>query len=289
MPRYDYHLLDVFTDRAFGGNPLAVFPDAEGIDEALMQQLANELNLSETTFVLPPPDDTADFHVRIFTPAMELPMAGHPTVGTANALVRLGRIAAPGNVRFLEGVGVIPVSLSAEGTATMAQPMPTFGAVLEDRARVASLLSLNEDDLLDGYPVQIVSTGVPYIYIPLAGLEAAGRAKLRADVWAEHFAGQHIFTLTPETESADATVHTRMFAPAMGIAEDPATGAASGPLGAYLVQYGLADEGLIVNEQGIEMGRPSRIDITIERDGEAYTRVAVGGRSVYVGGGWFEL
>lgn len=288
-----YHLVDVFTEQQFGGNQLAVFPDAAGIDAALMQQIARELNLSETTFVMPPGDDAADFRVRIFTPAKEMPMAGHPTVGTAYVLQQISMIEATGVVRFEEGVGIIEVALHADGLITMRQPLPTFGPVRDDRADIAAMLALDVSDLDDRYPVQVVSTGVPFTYVPLRSLAALRRARLRLDVWERVLKGHEgdsVYVFTTETQNPDAAVQSRMFAPPIDIPEDPATGAACGPLGAYLVQYGIAAAGAtIINDQGIEMGRPSRIFIDIERDGDTFTRVSISGKCVYVGRGALTL
>jgi len=296
MHELHYHLVDVFTDQQFGGNPLAVFADGRGVSDALMQTIAKELNLSETTFVLPPEDAANDRRVRIFTPGRELPMAGHPTVGTAYVLAREGRASAQdgeATFRFEEGVGLIPVTLAMRGGQPdmiwMKQPAPTFGRVFDDRATIASMLSLAEADLDARYPVQVVSSGVPFLYVPLVSLDAARRSRMRVDL-ADAVLTPHglteVFIFTQEVEHAGSTVHSRMFAPGLGITEDPATGGASGPLGCYLVQYGIAAAGqAIISEQGIEMGRTSFLHIRIERDGEVYTHVAVGGQCVYVGRG----
>ena len=291
MPAYPYHLVDVFTQQPFGGNQLAIFVLEDGnLTDTTMQAIASELNLSETTFVLPPTDGTSDHHVRIFTPAIELPMAGHPTVGTAFVLARLGLVTSPGNVTFQEGVGPIPVALSGTGddiVATMTQPRPTFGKVWEDRTAIAELVSLTEADLLPEMPVQVVSTGVPFLYIPLRSLNAIRRATLRMDLWQSEFVGYipQMYLFTTETEDPAATTHARMFAPGMGIAEDPATGAACGPLGAYLVRYGLAAPGVYLNEQGYEMGRSSQVYIRAETNGDDITVIQVGGHCVYMGRG----
>jgi len=291
MAQYEYHLVDVFTTQRFGGNPLAVFPDAQGIDPETMQTIAKEFNLSETTFVLPPEDPTCDYHVRIFTPGREVPMAGHPTVGTAFTLHYLGIIDDVKPITFQEGVGPIPVDLALDGsnqlTATMSQPMPEFGQIYENRAEIAEMLSISEDDLLADYPLQVVSTGVPFLYVPVKSLDAMQRISLRYDLWQKLLQAdmRDIYMVTPETEQATSSAHSRMFAPTMNIPEDPATGAACGPLGAYLVKYGLVPAGEFVNEQGFEMGRPSLINIGIDYYDEQFSGVRVGGNSAYVGRG----
>ncbi len=293
-----YHLVDVFAEAAFGGNPLAVFPDAAGVPAPLMQRIANELNLSETAFVLPADGPGADFRVRIFTPAVEMPMAGHPTVGTAHVLARLGRITpAQTRVVFQEGVGPVPVAVAFEGgqpdLVTMDQPVPRFGAPWADRAALADLLSLDLADLVPELPAEPGSAGVPFLFVPLKGLDAVRRAALRLDRWARRlkdYEAPNVYVFTLETERPGSTVHGRMFAPALGIAEDPATGAANGPLGAYLVRHGLATPGApLVSEQGFEMGRPSLLHLRVEGTPERIARVTVGGRSVSLGQGQLEL
>jgi len=302
MARHHYLLVDVFTDRMFGGNPLAVFPDATQLPERVFQNIANELNLSETTFVLPPRDAANDFQVRIFTPQFEMPMAGHPTLGTAFVLAREGRIPATegeATVVFEEGVGPIRVTIRFKDGApefvTMDQPKPEFGPELEDRAACAEMLTLEEGDLLPGAPCRMVSCGVPYLIVPLRDLAAVRRLRvnLQAMERVQKTAGvRATFVFTPETEQAGSHVHGRMFAPEIGVMEDPATGSAAGPLGCYLLRSGLAEAGAetaIVCEQGFEMGRPSILHITIGQSGGEISEVKVGGAAVAMGGGWFDL
>jgi trans-2,3-dihydro-3-hydroxyanthranilate isomerase len=306
MRKLRYHLVDVFTNRQFGGNPLAVFTDGDGLSTETMQSIAKEMNLSETTFVLPAEDAANNFHVRIFTPAQELPMAGHPTVGTTYVLARERMIdtskranaAGATTIRLEEGVGTIPVEISwKEGAADfieMSQPLPTFGVRFEDAGAVAGVLSLDASQIDPRFPVEVVSCGVPFLFVPLVSLEAARRARPRLDLLEKVLRGlpPEIFVFTTETEFDGSNVHSRMFAPGMGVAEDPATGGASGPLGCYLVRHNVvASNGQldITSEQGIEMGRPSFIRIRIAHDGAAITKVRVGGRCRYVGGGHLEL
>jgi trans-2,3-dihydro-3-hydroxyanthranilate isomerase len=302
MRTLHYYLVDVFTDRAFGGNPLAVFTDALDLSTDVMQALAKELNLSETSFILPADDSTHDYHVRIFTPAVELPMAGHPTIGTAFVLAHQHMIQTPQpetTITFKEGVGLISVTLKTQAgqlqSIQMRQPLPTFGATFSNRATIAEMLSLNLHDLDATLPLEVVSCGVPFLFVPVKNLAAIQAIRFRRDVWErelQNFESPHIFTFTQEVEMVGSTVHSRMFAPAMGIAEDPATGAASGPLGCYLVRHTMANADKIVeiiSEQGIEMGRPSTIQITIEHTGEDITGVQIGGQSHFMGSGSIEL
>jgi trans-2,3-dihydro-3-hydroxyanthranilate isomerase len=294
-----YQRLGVFTDKPFGGNQLAVFINPGDLSTETMQAIGKEFNLPEITFVFPPEKPENTYRVRIFTPQVEMPMAGHPTVGTAFALLREG-LVQPGTIRFEENIGVIPVTISQTGDFTlisMQQPNPTFGDVIADRAAVAAALSLDAADLLDDQPAQVVSTGVPFLFVPVKSLDAMRRIRVRGDQWealaATHGSPAGVFPFTLETELPGSTVHSRMFAPGLGIAEDPATGAASGPLGAYLVTHSLvtprAGVASIVSEQGIEMGRPSIIQIRIETDGDRIVDVDVGGTCVYMGSGMLNL
>ena len=307
MRKLRYHLVDVFTDRQFGGNPLAVYTDGRGLSTETMQSIAKEMNLSETTFVLPAEDAANNFRVRIFTPASELPMAGHPTVGTTFVLAREGMIGSPGRehaagtstIRLEEGVGPVPVEVSwkdgACDFAEMTQPLPAYGPRFDDRAAAAAMLSLDESEIDERHPLEVVSCGVPFLFVPLKSLAAARSCRPRVDLMErslDGFAAKDVFVFTTETEFETSAVHSRMFAPLDGIHEDPATGGASGPLGCYLVRHRvLPSDGRleITSEQGIEMGRPSFIRIRIAHEGERVTRVRVGGRCRYVGGGHLEL
>jgi trans-2,3-dihydro-3-hydroxyanthranilate isomerase len=301
MRRLHYHLVDVFTDRAFGGNPLAVCTNGRGLSTETMQAVAKEFNLSETTFVLPPDDPRHDWRVRIFTPGSELPMAGHPTVGTTFVLARehmIPRAETETHITLEEGVGPIPVRVEFKdgepSFAEMTQPLPKFGPEVKDRRAVAEMISLGVDDIDDNLPTEVVSCGVPFLYVPLRTLDAARRARPRADLM-ERVAESlgvppQVFIFAREVEHEGSSVHSRMFAPNFGITEDPATGGASGPLGCYLVRHGLAEAGAtVVSEQGIEMGRPSFIHITIEKTGGDISAVRVGGQCHFMGEGFIEV
>lgn len=302
MRQFRYSLVDVFTNRAFGGNPLAVFTNPRGLSPVIMQAIAKEMNLSETTFVLPPQDPTHNYQVRIFTPAVELPMAGHPTVGTAFVLAHEHMISLAGpetTIVFEEGVGPIEVMLSAQGeyvqSIFMRQPLPIFGPHFDERERVAEMLSLEPDALDESLPLEVVSCGVPFLFVPIKRLEHIRAIRFHRDVWEQaliDFEAPHVFAFTQEVETPRSTVHSRMFAPAMGIPEDPATGAASGPLGCYLVQHKLvppAKTASIISEQGIEMGRPSFIQIKIDQEEGKISGVSVGGECYFMGEGYLEL
>ena len=304
MKKLSYHLLDVFTDRPFGGNPLAVFTDGRGISDAQMQAIARELNLSETTFVLPPLDPQTDFQVRIFTPTYELPMAGHPTVGTAFILAREGLVKPAereSTVVFEEGVGPVPVKISwkegAPGFIEMRQPLPKFGPRFDDAKVIAEMLSLETRDILEtNLPMEMVSCGVPFLFVPINSLEAMGRIRFRPDVCERVLSGlapgSGVFVFAKGGQFPGSDVHGRMFAPGLGVLEDPATGSACGPLGCYLVRHHvLASEGELrcVIEQGLEMGRPSFLHVTITHADGEISAVNVGGTCHYMGAGSWEL
>lgn len=280
--RREYRLLDVFTDVPFGGNQLAVFTDGRGIDDATMQQIAAELQLAETTFVLPPSSSAADHRVRIFTPAKELPFAGHPTLGTAYVLVE-GRDTT---IRLEEGVGVIPVTFQ-DGFGQMVQKLPTFAPADVDPADLARALSLEPRDIRTDLPSEVGSAGVSFIFVPLRDIDAVRRARPRAGI-----VQTSVYAFALAGERPGSHVHGRMFGFGVGIPEDAASGSAQGPLGAYLVRHEVmtaAGTVRIRSEQGFEMGRPSIIDIVIDRSGDAIAAVRVGGRCVLMGGGWLHL
>jgi trans-2,3-dihydro-3-hydroxyanthranilate isomerase len=282
MTRYEYSLVDVFTDKPFSGNPLAVFREPGNLDAATMQAIAKELHLSETTFVLPPSSAAADHRVRIFTPDAELPFAGHPTLGTAFVLSD----GKDGTARLEEGVGVIPVTLR-EGFVQMVQPLPTFTGTTITRKAVAEALGLAIEEVRNDVPIQVGSSGVPFLFVPLANLKAVRRARRPGTIDAS------VYVFAMSGERSGSHVHGRMFDETLGVGEDPATGSAQGPLGAYIVAHELVQVGVpttrIRSEQGFEIGRPSILDIEVDRAGAAITAVRVGGRCVAMGGGWLDL
>lgn len=295
--------LDVFTDELFGGNQLAVFPEARHVPPRLMQSIAREMAFSETTFVLPPETAETDVRVRIFTPGAELPMAGHPTIGTAYALAHEGLVRrGQQRVVFGEGVGPVPIEMEWQqgrlAFAWMTQPLPTFGPLLDDVAAFAAAIGLDEQDIrATALPVQEVSCGTPFVMVPIATRAAIDRAipdirAMRAlfERLGTSANGVYLFSTAAGTDSAN--VYSRMFAPSLGIGEDPATGSASGPLGAYLLRHGVitADGARrLVNLQGVKMQRPSLIHIALEVAGTTITRVRVGGTAVLVAEGTLNV
>ncbi|MDB4288621.1 PhzF family phenazine biosynthesis protein, partial [bacterium] len=235
-----YYLVDVFTDQPFGGNPLAVFPNADDLRQEEMQQIAQELNLSETTFLQKATSEGADCTVRIFTPKCEVPMAGHPTIGTAFVILERNLLESRKEGRLIFDLGIGPTKVDTRGLITMHQRVPEFGEVI-DSVGVMKALGLANSDLLPNIPVQIVSVGVPFILVPIKSLEAVKRARLNLELLdqvCEDHGSREVMPFCLDAEMPSASAHSRMFAPRFGIIEDPATGSAQGPLAAYRVKYG---------------------------------------------------
>jgi len=265
MKRYRYRVVDVFTERALEGNPLAVFPDASGIDDGTMQALARELNLSETTFVLPPTRAGCEARVRIFTPAREMVFAGHPTIGTAFVLRDEGRVSGD---RFAldEKVGAVPVRVEAgERPRLWLTTPPITAGRTYDRAACAGALGLDPGDLLDA-PPQALTAGNPTLYVAVKDKAAVDRAWL--DLAASRSltgAGPEpvcVFVFTPTPEGA----YSRMFAPEHGVTEDPATGSSTGPLAAFMMRNGLVSDApgtRFFSEQGTLMKRRSILHVEV--------------------------
>ena len=288
---------DVFTREPLTGNQLAVFLDGRGLEPARMQALAREMAFSETTFILPAETPGTDARMRIFTPGIELPMAGHPTVGSTFALAEAG-VIKPGTSTFTFGLGVGPTPVSLEWSgdrlrfAWMTQRTPDFGKVVSEIQVVAAALGVRRDDIASELPIQEVSCGVPFLFVPMTSREAVDRASSEASSLrrlAEIVGMDHgVFLFTTGAGDPEATVYSRMFAPQFGIAEDPATGGACGPLGSYLVHYGLVSGDAarrIVNLQGRVMGRPSWIHIRIAGTRDRITSVEIGGEAVLIAKG----
>ena len=303
MPTFPFATADVFTKVRFGGNQLAVFPDARGLDPALMQVIAREFNFSETTFVLPPTDPKHTRRVRIFTPGSELPFAGHPTVGTAFVLATLGAIELSGadtDIIFEEGVGPVPVTIRSEnGTPGFAQltaaRLPEFGPPAPSATDLARVLGLEAGDVLDGaFSPEAASCGVPFLFVPLKDRATLARARVRLDAFEKLLSGystQKVFVFCAEPELPGSHYRGRMFAPGIGVPEDPATGSAVAAFAGYLARRDTRRDGTLrwVIEQGFEMGRPSILEAEADVRGGAVTSVRVGGHSVLVSKGEFSI
>lgn len=293
---------DVFTEEPLAGNQLAVFVDGRGLAVDQMQAVAREMNFSESTFILPPETSGTDVRMRIFTPATEMPMAGHPTIGSTFALAHTG-VIRPGLPRVVFGLGAgpIPVDLEWEGErlrfAWMTQLNPTFGPALlgqalDAREAVAAAIGLGATDLAPERPVQQVSCGVPFLIVPIRSREAVDQATSDASAFRRFVVSTGInlpiFLFAMSPPGSPDTVYSRMFAPEFGIVEDPATGSASGPLGCYLVRHRLVPgeaASRIICLQGVAMGRPSRIHVSIASRSDEIVEVKVGGQAVLVGRG----
>jgi len=292
MRRYRYLTGDVFTDHLFGGNPLAVLPAASGLSAAEMQALAREFNYSETTFVLPPEDPSHTRRVRIFTPSRELPFAGHPTVGTAVLLAHAGELALTGEATEIvleEGVGPVPVRIFAEQGQAVAAELTT--ARLPEQGPpppegVAEMLGLSADDLAPGAPPEAWSCGVPFLIVPVRDRAVLARAAPVVERWRtllSQWWAAEVLVVCRDPERPGSHLRARMFAPAMGIGEDPATGAAAAALAGQLAAEVAGDGSFAWRmEQGFEMGRPSLLEIAVDKHAGAISAVRVGGRVVPV-------
>lgn len=307
MP-FTYHTADVFTDVPFGGNQLAVLPNAGRLGDADMLAITREFNFSETVFVFPPETASGTRRLRIFNPGGEMPFAGHPTVGAAFVLAATGEIPLKGDetrIVFEEGVGPVPVLIRSKGgkpvftQLTAARP-PEKGPVPTDAAVLAEVLSLEPSDILydSVFTPEAVSAGVPFLFVPLRSIEALGRARVRKDVWERTLADSwapEIYIFVEEAGSAarggvragDGVIRSRMFAPTLGITEDPATGGAAAAFGGYLAWRSTVRDGMLkwTIHQGVEMGRPSRLEVETDVVRGSVVAVRVGGASVLVSSG----
>jgi trans-2,3-dihydro-3-hydroxyanthranilate isomerase len=283
---FDFVLVDVFSDRAFGGNQLAVFPDAAGIADETMQQLAREFNFSETTFVLPPSDPSSTCRVRIFTPNQELPFAGHPTVGTAAVLASLR-----GEKQFVFEEGIGPVAVVVDGELIrfhLRSPRYERSSEAPPAAAIAKALSLPEDAIADCW---YGGVGLKFCFVRLAGPELVDRAVLDKAAWEAAGTWSPMLYLFAGDFRDGGRVHARMFAPAVGVDEDPATGSACASLIASLAQRSPERDGSwhLRIDQGVAMGRPSALEGTARKEDGQITEVIVGGRATIVAHGTMTL
>lgn len=294
--RHRFITADVFTDLPFGGNPVAVLPDARGLTTDQMQRLAREFNLSETVFVLPPDNPANDRRVRIFVPTHEIPFAGHPTIGTAIILASLGSFETASEevgIVFEMDAGLVPVTIRLDDgrpvSATLTAPKrPAIGDA-PTHEQMAALLSLNPDDIVE---TGAASTGNPFLLVKLRDRSALLRSRI--DMSVLHEIGDGLFAKEPLVFTGDAPegfdYQARMYAPLSGIPEDPATGSAAASLAGWLGVHDPLQEGTIRRAiaQGIEMGRPSRLEIEIDKQGGEVTAVRVTGNAVLISEGDIE-
>lgn len=295
-----FYTLDVFTDTLFGGNPLAVVFGAESLGVDRMQKIAAEFNLSETVFVLPPMRPASTRRIRIFTPKAELPFAGHPTIGTACLLASLGKCESGSSgprVILEEAVGDVEVTVKMCGdqpvAATMTVPVtPVESSFDYGVTQLAPMLALEPGDFHPDYQPCVYSCGTPFVFVCLNSLDAVRRARLRVDVSESLLAGAEanmVFVFAFDTESQHPQIHARMFAPSMGVAEDPATGGAVSALAGLLAARQPDGKHMWIVEQGVEMGRPSNLTLEYESRGGQASPVRVGGSCVRVSEGTLTL
>jgi trans-2,3-dihydro-3-hydroxyanthranilate isomerase len=302
--RLDYHVLDVFTDKRFGGNPLAVVLDADGLDGERMQAIAREFNLSETVFVLTPQNKAHNARVRIFTPTAELPFAGHPTVGTAALLAQLKSSAQPGPgdalVVLEEGIGTVRVGVRLRsGAAPFAEfdapKLPEEGAALPPTDRLAGALSLIPAEIgFENHRPSRFAAGHTVAFIPVASLEAIGKARVASHHWETVLKGQGLlgaFLYCRQTVHTTSSFHARFFGPDFGVPEDPATGSAAVGFAGVIQRFDDLPDGQHkrIIEQGFEMGRPSLITLALEVAGGKLHAVRIGGHAVRVAEGTIEV
>ena len=297
---YRYHTADVFTSDAFGGNQLAVLPEANGLTEQQMISIAREFNFSETVFVLPPENAENTRRIRIFTPGAELPFAGHPTVGTAFVLAATDELDLGGDetrIVFEEGVGPVSVLIkSRDGkpffTQLTAAKIPAMQSDSYDIATIAEILSLEPNDIATGsLAIEAWSAGVPFLFVPVRSREVLARSRVRTDSWERTLRSSvapEIFVFTDEGQNV---IRARMFAPTLGISEDPATGAAVAAFGGYLAKRSSERDGTLRYsvQQGVEMGRPSLLELEIDVAAGDVKAVRVGGASVLVSSGTLHV
>jgi len=298
MARYRYVVADVFTDTPLTGNQLAVFTDARDLPEARLQELAREMNFSESTFVIPHRKGSP--RVRIFTPQREIPMAGHPTVGTTWVLAVRRELTPNRNTNEATvKLGIGDVVVTVEGTpgqprfVWMAHRAAEFGPRRSDRQRVARALGIQSSDLRSGLPIEPVSTGVPFLFVPLRSREAVDRClsdkKALAGLFPDKASMLGVYVFTPGGNPSRPEAYVRMFAPHTdGIVEDPATGGASAPLGAYLLRHRVIEprsRTRLLVRQGLAMGRPSEIHVEIRHAAGQEPAIRIGGKCAIVGSG----
>jgi len=296
-----YHVLDVFTEERFGGNPLAVVLDADGLEGTRMQRIAREFNLSETVFVLKPEHAAHTARVRIFTPADELPFAGHPTVGTG-ALLALLRVPEPSGrgdalIVLEEGIGIVRVGVRLRpGVAPYAEfdapKLPAEAGTLPSVDRLAAALGLIPSEIgFENHRPTKYGAGNVFAFVPIASLDAIGKARVATPHWDGTLQGQGAFLYCRQTAHTGSSFHARMFAPHLGVPEDPATGSAAAAFAGVVHRFDALPDGAHkrIIEQGYEMGRPSTIDLTVEVEHGKLATVRIGGHTVRVAEGKIEV
>jgi len=290
MGRLIFYILDVFAERKYAGNQLAVFRRAGGISGEEMQRIAREINFSETTFILSDEPSQGGFDVRIFTPREEIPFAGHPTLGTAQIIRSFILQEKPDRLTLNLKAGQISVTFGEDGYGWMKQIPPVFGPCHTPET-LAGILGLEISEIDERYPVQEVSTGLPFFIVPLKSIAALKKARVNKDRYFDFVSGtaaKSLLVFCPETHEPHHDLSVRVFVDYYGVPEDPATGSGNGCLAGYLVKYRYfgKDTLSVRSEQGYEIGRPSLLLLKAEEKGEEID-VFVGGKSILVAqGAW---
>lgn len=290
--RYRYRLVDVFAERPFAGKPTAVFTDANGLDDRALQIIARELNTPQTAFVFPSEIPEAQAKVRIFTPIAELPRSEHPTIAAVFALEaeeKLERATAQSRVVLQQNDGPVSASYFAR-VMTVRQKLPEVLGVYPEPDAVAAILGLTREDLLPA-PLEALSSSVPYLMVPVRDAARLRSARFRDAIWertVRNFQAPHIMAFCLEPERPGSLARARVFAPALGVREDPATEAACGPLVVYALRHGLTtlpETAAVTIEQGMELGRPSFIQVVVTHERGRVSEIRIGGQCQSVGEG----
>ncbi len=284
----DYQIWDVFTNKVFSGNPLAIIPDASGLSDDIMQKIAKEFNLSETSFIV---NSENGFRARYFTPAREVPMAGHPTIGTVYSLWDSGLITS-NEIRLELKAGIFPIKLDIQNDSLqrvwMNQGIPKMILECHDRSAVAKALGLTEADIVADLPIQLISAGLEFLFVPVKSLDILAKASLNLSLLPDILPPEHRAVFVFTLDAPEAKVRARMFGEALGVIEDPATGSAHGPLGLYMANNNLLDfkddQASFISHQGVEMGRASQIELKVNRLKEGY-QVEIAGQAVKIAEG----
>ena len=290
-----FYIVDVFAEEKYQGNQLAVLIPDRDLDSGEMQKIARETNFSETTFIMSGKQENGGYHVRIFTPDFEVPFAGHPTLGTAFIIHKFIDKESSEKILLNLEVGTIPVAISGD-EFTMKQNQPSFGDRAIDRNEVAGIVKINEEDIRTDYPMQMVSTGLPCMIVPLKTVDALKRCEIDHDRF-RHFHNKgflcNLLLFTPDTETGitDKDLRVRVFMEDAGFLEDPATGSANGNLAGYLLKYNYFDHmgqnEIIYNvKQGAEIGRPSLLRIKASLQDDEYDILVAGKVKLVAGGEW---
>ncbi|GIV87273.1 MAG: phenazine biosynthesis protein [Chloroflexus sp.] len=290
MRRLPFYIVDVFAEQKYTGNQLAVFREAGTLSDDEMQHIAQEMHFSETTFIVSDRPRNGGFDVRIFTPAEEVPFAGHPTLGTAHIINTYILQRTTDQIILNLKVGQIPVTCQADGYGWMQQMQPVFGHQ-HDPEMIAGILNINPSELDERFPIQEVSTGLPFFIVPLKTITALKKVKINKDKFFSFIANtvaKAILVFCPETHNPDNHISVRVFTDYYGVPEDPATGSANGCLAGYLVKYRYfgKDSINIRSEQGYEINRPSLLLLRAEQHGNDIN-IFVGGKSIVVAQGEF--